>query len=88
MGNWKITLFEYHSNGGQIDLFSGDSTESETDDQDDESGGRGIGAILVGVVFLVAIGVVVQRMRNRDDEEPRTGFSDRVGGVKSKIPAR
>lgn len=74
MGTRKITLFEYHSHDGRIDLFSSSPAEDEIETEEASAGSSGgtraIEAI-IGLLFLVAVGMAIRYLRK--------GESDAIG---------
>ena len=92
MGEKKFTLFELHIDGDtQVgpralpDAILGGWIDGETSTEDDadetaaaeeDSGGRGAIAAVVGLIALVAIALVVRKFR-AGDEEPATPADER-----------
>lgn len=69
MGERKITLFEYHSHDGGIELFS--QRGNREGDAEPATGGTGPNAgvaVMIGLAFLVIAGAVFRYMQRRRKE--------------------
>lgn len=79
MGEWNITLVEYHSHDEGIQLFPEIFTPAEADErepapeeetEDDANGGRNGLAMVAVLVILIGLAAAVRHYRKSDEDEP------------------